>query len=162
MSAGDARNLQARSPLCSDSNYFMNKAKARNILLVLGTWSASGILALLFAFLIPISVVTFRGDFGAVLLWVWFGVPHLLAAIVAANTLVWVTDTRKPLSWLFGLSALFFYSESMQAWRQLRRMPEPRSVPDYIGIAIAAIIPAFTCLAIGIWWKKRLDGKVPD
>ncbi|PYX31218.1 MAG: hypothetical protein DMG80_10440, partial [Acidobacteria bacterium] len=69
-------------------------------------------------------------------------------------------ETQRPLSWLLGLSALFLYSESMRAWRQLRRpWHEPRTVPDYVGIAIATIIPALTCLVIGIWWKKRLAAK---
>jgi hypothetical protein len=92
-----------------------------------------------------------------VLMWVWLGIPHLLAAIVAAYTLVWVTDTRKPLSWLLGLAALFLYSEGMHLWRQLRQpWHHPSSVPDHIGIAIAAIIPVLTCLVIGICWKERL------
>lgn len=133
---------------------------ARNILLALGTWSVAGILAWLFSFLIPIRGIIFRGDVGIVLMWVWLGIPHLLAAMIAAYTLVWVTDTRRPLSWLLGLAALFLYSEGMHAWRQLRRpWHEPRSVPDYVGIAIAAIIPALACLVIGIWWQKRLASK---
>ena len=138
----------------------MNKAIARNVLLTLGAWSISEILAWLFSFLMPVGLPTFRGDLGSVFLWIWLGVPHLLAAILAANALVWATDTRKPFSWLFGLAALFLYSEGMHTWRQLRRpWHEPRTVPDYIGIATAAVIPAFACLVIGIWWKKRLASK---
>lgn len=138
----------------------MNKGTARSVLVTLGTWSVSGMLAWLLSFLIPVDGITFRGDLGNVLLWVWLGFPHLLAAVIAALTLIWVTETRKPLSWVFGLAALFVYSESMHAWRQLRRgWHEPARVSDYIGIAIAAMIPALTCLAIGIWWRKRLAGK---
>src|SRR5882762_10489785 len=138
----------------------MKKAMARNVLLTVGTWSVAETLVWLLSFLLPFSGFTFRGDLGTVLLWVWLGVPHLLAAIIAANTLVWVTDRQRPLSWLLGLSALFLYSESMHAWRQLRRpWHEPHTVPDNIGIAIATIVPAFTCLVIGIWWKKRLARK---
>lgn len=130
---------------------------ARNVLLAWGTWSVTGILAWLLSFLIPIGGISFRGDVGIVLLWIWLGVPHLLAAIVAAYTLVWITDTRRPLSWLLGLAAFFLYSEAMHVWRELRRpWHELRTVADYIGITIAAIIPAFTCVVIGIWWKKRL------
>jgi hypothetical protein len=138
----------------------MKKPMARNVLLTVGTWSVAQLLVLLFSFLLPFSGFTFRGDIGTVLLWVWLGIPHLLAAIIAANTLVWVTDTQRPLSWLLGLSVLFLYSETMHAWRQLRRpWHEPRAFPDYIGIAIATIIPALACLVIGIWWKKRLAAK---
>ncbi len=145
--------------LCSDSNYSMTRATARNVLLAVGIWSVSGTVAWLFSFLLPLRGIIFRGDSGAVLLWVWLGVPHLLAAMLATITLVWVTDTRKPLSWLLGFAALLVYSESMHAWRNLRRIHEPRSTADYIGIAIAAAIPVLTCLTIGVWWKKRLDGE---
>lgn len=85
---------------------------------------------MLFSFVIPFGGMTFRGDFGIVLLWVWLGVPHLLAAIVAATMLVWVTDTRRPLSWLSGLAALFLYSESITLetvqTRIARTSPHPR------------------------------------
>ena len=135
----------------------MNKATARSVLLVFGIWSVAGVMAWLLSLLIPVSGISFRGDVGIVLLWVWLGIPHLLAAIVAAYTLVWVTDTRRPLSWLLGLAALFLYSEGMRVWRQTRQpWHHPSSVPDHIGIAIATIIPAVACLVIGISWKKRL------
>jgi hypothetical protein len=138
----------------------MKKAMARNVLLTVGTWSVAETLVWLLSFLLPLSGFTFRGDLGTVLRWVWLGVPHLLAAIIASNTLVWATDRQKPLSWILSLSALFLYSESMHAWRQLGRpRHEPHTVPDYIGIAIATIVPALTCLLIGIWWKKRLARK---
>ena len=133
---------------------------AQNFLLVLGAGSVAEILALLFSFVFPFGSMTLRGDFGIVLLWVWLGAPQLLAAIVAATMLVWVTDTRRPLSWLSGLAALFLYSESMHAWGQFRRgWHEPPRVLDYIGIAIAAVIPALACLAIGIWWSNRVARK---
>jgi len=158
--ASDARNVEDRIALCSDSNCLMNKGTARNVLLALGTWSVSGILAWLFSLLIPVGGITFRGDLGNALLWVWLGFPHLLAAMIAAITLVWVTDTRRPLAWLFGLAGLFLYSESMHAWRQFRRpWHEPPRLSDYVGIAIATMIPTLTCLVIGIWWRKRLAGK---
>ncbi len=135
----------------------MTKRMARNALLAIGAWSISAILAWLFSFLIPVGIVSFRGDLGAVLLWVWLGFPHLLAAAIVANMLVWVTETRRPLSWLFVLAGLFLYSESMQAWRQFRQpWHEPPSIPDYVGTAIAAMMPALACLVIGIWWRKRL------
>jgi hypothetical protein len=151
---------KAAPTLCFYNSYLMNKRMAQNFLITLGAWSIAGILAWLFSFVTPSGGMTFRGDFGIVLLWVWLGVPRLLAAIVAATTLVWVTETRRPLSWLSGLATLFLYSESMHAWRQFRRgWHEPPRIPDYIGIAIAAVIPALACLAIGIWWSKRIAGK---
>lgn len=156
----DPGNIETQAIVCSDTDYVMNKVTARNILLTLGAWSISGILAWLFSFLIPVGVLTFRGDLGSVFLWIWLGVPHLLAAILAANALVWATDTRRPFSWLLGLAALFLYSESIHAWRQLiRPWHEPPGVPDYVGIAIAAIIPVLACLAIGIWWNKHLASR---
>ena len=138
----------------------MNKATARNVFLALGTWSVAQMLVVPFTFLFSPRGISFSGDLGVVLLWVWLGLPRLLSAIVAANTLVWVTDTRKPLSWLLGLSALYLYSEGMHAWGQLRRAWHvPRTIPDDAGIAIAAIIPAFVCLLIGFWRKKRFADK---
>lgn len=139
----------------------MNKAMARNVFLTFGIWSVAQLVIWLLSFVLPLRGLTFRGELGTVLLWIWLGLPHLLAAAIVANTLVWITDTRRPRSWILGLSALFLYSESIRFWRQLRQSwREPLTLPDCIGMVVAAILPALGCLVIGIWWEKRLAGQV--
>ena len=129
----------------------------RNVLLVLGAWLIAGLTAFILSFLIPVRSISFDGDIGAALLWVWFGIPRLLAAIVAAYTLLWVTETRRPFSWLLGLAALILYANGMNARKQLAVLRHvPPTVIDYLGVAIVAILPALACLLVGVWWRSRL------
>jgi hypothetical protein len=140
----------------------MNKLTARNALLVIGAWSFSAMLAwLVRLLLIPLNNrLTFRGDAGTVTMWVWLGLPDMLTAALAAATLVSVIETRKPLSWVGGLAALYLYAGSLNAWRQLAHGWQvlPRT-PDYMGIAIQAIMPTLVCLVVGIWWARRFSGR---
>lgn len=100
--------------------------------------------------------MTFTGDVGIVMMWLWEGLPHDLFAVLAAITLVWVIETIKPLPWVGTLAALYLYSEGMQAWRTLAHgWHEPPRTSDYIGILTQAIIPTLACFIAGTWWTRR-------
>ena len=63
--------------------------------------------------------MTFAGDVGMVMMWLWEGLPYDLFAALAAITLVWVIEARKPLAWVGALAALYVYGEGLHAWRTL-------------------------------------------
>lgn len=136
----------------------MTRLTARNVLLVIGVWEASSLVAMLFrVLLIPLSNrLIFTGDAGNVAMWLWEGLPDALVAAVASTVSVWVTETKKPLLWVGVLAALFLYSGSLNAWKWIRHgwVTSP-SQADYVGILAQAIIPALSCLAVGVWWTRR-------
>jgi hypothetical protein len=136
----------------------MNKQTARNMLVVLGLWTFSRVIAWVVKalFIVVNSRMTYTGDVGTVTMWLWEGFPDELVAALVAITLVWVIETRKPLAWVGALAVLYLYSGGLNAWRLLThgwRIP-PRT-PDYIGILTQAIIPMLACLAAGIWGTRR-------
>jgi len=139
----------------------MSKPTARDALVVIGMWTFSRIIAsLLTALLVVIhNRLTFTGDVGTVMMWLWEGLADDIVAALAAITLVWVIETRRPLAWVGGLAALYLYGGGLQAWRMLTHgwHVSPRTA-DYVGIAIQAIIPALTCLVVGAWWTRRSAG----
>jgi hypothetical protein len=99
---------------------------------------------------------TLTGDAGTVMMWPWEGLPDDLVAALAAITLVRVIETRKPLAWVGSLAGLFLYGGGLYAWRILTHgWHVPRHTPDYIGIMVHAILPALTCLVVGVWWTRR-------
>src|SRR6266852_2575388 len=133
----------------------MSKLTARNALIVIGLWSFSRTMAFWLVVLIGVMHIrmTFTGDVGLVMLWLWEGLPYDLFAALAAVTLVKVIETEKPLTWVGVLAALYLYGEGMQAWRTLtHRWHEPPRTSDYIGILTQAIIPTLACFIAGTWW----------
>ena len=137
----------------------MSKQTARNAIVVIGVWAFARVIASLLVVLLIVihkNQMTFTGDAGSVMIWLWEGLPHDLAAVLAAITLMWVIETRKPLTWLGGLAALDLYSGGLQAWRILRHgwLVPPRT-PDYIGILLKAITPALICFVVGAWCARR-------
>jgi hypothetical protein len=60
----------------------MNKQTARNVLVVLGLWTFSRVVAwVVSALLIVISNrLTFTGDVGIVTMWLWQGIPDAVVA----------------------------------------------------------------------------------
>jgi hypothetical protein len=136
----------------------MSRLTTRNVLLVIGVWEASNLLAILIRVLsIPLSNrLIFTGEAGNVAMWLWEGLPDALVAAVASIVSVWVMETKKPLVWVGVLAALFLYGGSLNAWKLLRRgwitSPSPA---DYVGILAQAIIPALVCVVIGVWWTRR-------
>ena len=135
----------------------MSKSTARNALVVIGMWTLARTIALLLNALIVVihnRGMTFTGEAGVVMMWLSEGIPDDLVAALAAISLVWVIETRKPSVSVGGLAALYLYSGGLNAWRILRRWHEPRT-SDYIGILAQAIIPALACLIVGLWWTKR-------
>lgn len=136
----------------------ISKPTARNVLVVVGLYYFSRLIAFLLEVLIAVMHIriTFTGDAGMVLMWLWLGLPYALFAALAAIALVWVTETRKPLAWVFGLTVLYVYGEGMHAWRTLTHgWHLPPGTSDYIGILTQAIIPPLACLIAGIWWTRR-------
>lgn len=100
--------------------------------------------------------MTFTGDVGLVMMWLSEGLPYDLFAALAAITLVWLIETRKPLTWLGLLAALYLYGEGMWVWRTLTHgWHEPPRTSDYVGILMRAVIPALACFIAGTWWAKR-------
>ena len=137
----------------------MSKLTARNALVVIGIWTLAKVIAwLLNALIIVIHSrgMTFTGDVGAVMMWLGEGLPDDIVAAVAAITLVWVIETRRPTASVGGLTALYLYSGGLNAWRILRHgWHEPPRTSDYIGILTQAVIPALACLISGHWWTRR-------
>jgi len=108
-------------------------------------WTFSRIIASLLTALIVVihNRLTFTGDVGTVMMWLSEGLADDIVAVLAAITLVWVIETRKPAAWVGGLATLYLYSGGLNAWRILKRgWHVPPRTPDYIGILIQAIIPA--------------------
>jgi hypothetical protein len=136
----------------------MTRLTTRNILLVVGVWETSNLLAILIRVLsIPLSNrLIFTGDAGNVAMWLWEGFPDAVVAAVASIVLVWVMETKKPLVWVGVLAVLFSYGGSLNAWKLIRRgwitSPSPA---DYVGILAQAIIPALVCIVVGAWWARR-------
>jgi hypothetical protein len=142
----------------------MNKQTARNVLVVLGLWTFSRVVAWVVSALLIIvnNRLTFTGNVGIVTMWLWQGIPDTVLAALAAITLVWAIETRKPLAWVGVLAVLYLYSGGLNAWRFLThgwRM-SPRT-PDYIGILTQAIIPTLACLAVGVWRTRRFASASP-
>ena len=142
----------------------MSKPTARNALVVIGMWTFSRVIASLLEALIVVihNQMTFTGDAGTVMMWLWEGFPNDLVAALAAIALVWVIETRKPLAWVAGLAALYLYGGGLHAWRILTHgWHVPPRTPDYIGILMQAIIPALACLVVGVWWTRRSTALKP-
>jgi hypothetical protein len=136
----------------------MSKLTARNTLVVIGLWAFSRMMAFWLEVLIGVMHIrmTFTGDVGMVMMWLWEGLPYDLFAALAAITLVWVIEARKPLAWVGALAALYLYGEGLHAWRTLTHgWHEAPRTSDYIGVLTQAIIPTLACLIAGTWWMRR-------
>jgi len=142
----------------------MARLTTRNVLLVIGAWEASNIVAMLIRVsFIPLSNrLVFTGDAGLVAMWLWEGFPDAFAAAVASIVSVWVMETKKPLVWVGVLAALFLYGGGLNAWKWIRHGWVTSPTPaDYIGISAQAIIPALVCLVVGVWWTRRSTALKP-
>lgn len=136
----------------------MNRATSKNVLLVIGVWTLSGVVAFAIRILFtPISNrLTWTGEAGNVAMWISMALPEVLVSAVAPIACLWVLETRKPLAWVGGLAALYLYDGSLHAWRLLThgwRIPPGTS--DHVGILAGAVVPALACLAVGVWWTRR-------
>jgi hypothetical protein len=122
-------------------------------------WTTAKVVAWLLSALIIVihsRGMTFTGDVGNVMMWLWEGLPDDIVAALAAITLVWVIEARKPTASVGALAALYLYSGGLNVWRILRHgWHEPPRTSDYIGILTQAIIPALACLLVGVWWTRR-------
>lgn len=135
----------------------MTRLTTRNVLLVIGVWAASNLVAMLFRFLFfPISTrPIFTGEAGIVAAWLW-EVPEALVAAVAAVALVRVIETKRPLVWVGILASLFLYGGSVNAWKwiRLRGVTSPSPV-NKLGILTQTIVPTLACFIAGTWWTRR-------
>jgi len=140
----------------------MTRLTTRNVLLVVGVWEASSLVAMLFrVLLIPLSNrLIFTGEAGRGAMWLWEGFPDALVAAVASIVSVWVIETKKPLVWVSVLAALFLYGGSLNAWKWIRHVRSPTPA-DYIGILARAFIPVLVCLVVGVWWTRRSAASRP-
>jgi hypothetical protein len=70
----------------------MSKLTARNALVVIGIWSFSRTMAFWLVVLIGVTHIrmTFTGDVGLVMLWLWEGLPYDLFAALAAVTMIFI------------------------------------------------------------------------
>jgi hypothetical protein len=137
----------------------MRKDTVRNALVMVGAWSASAAVASLITLvLIPLNNrLTFHGDAGVVMMWIWSGVPQTLTSAAAAATAAWVIQSRRTLRWIGGLTALYLYGGILNALQQRRGWLTAPNTADDIGIGIQAIVPALACLVTGIWTERRLS-----
>jgi hypothetical protein len=143
----------------------MNKQTARNVLVVLGMWTLSQVIAWVLKVLVAVvnnRTPTFTGDVGTVTMWLWLGIPDTLVAGVAAIALMSVIETKNSLSWVGTFAALYLYGGSLNAWRVITHgLLTPPSTPDYVGIVGQAIIPALACLVVGVWMTRRSAARRP-
>lgn len=135
----------------------MNKPAARNVLVIVGAWSLSEILVwAIQVLLIPIdNRLTYSGDSGVVIMWLWSAVPATLMAAAAAIAVTRLLETRRSWSWLGGLIALYLYSGVLKALRLRSGFSSPSSTPDDVGITIAGITPAVACGIAALWIARR-------
>jgi hypothetical protein len=74
------------------------------VLVVIGLWDFSRMLAFWLVVLIGVMHIrmTFTGDVGLVMMWLWEGLPYDLFGALAAITLIGVTEAEKPLGgWVY-------------------------------------------------------------
>jgi hypothetical protein len=133
----------------------MKKQTARNVLLIVGAWSISAIVAMLITLLlIPLNNrLTFSGDSGAVIMWAWSGLPEAATAVVATLAVLWLIETRRPLPWVAVLAALYIYSV-IDAFRTRSGFQSPPSTVDNVGVIIEALLPAFACGIAAVWYHR--------
>ena len=66
--------------------------------------------------LIPLNNrLTFRGDAGVVIMWVWSGLPETVTAVGATLVVLWMIETKRPYAWVGALAALYLYDGIIDA-----------------------------------------------
>src|SRR5438105_12870639 len=117
----------------------MNKQIARNALVVVGAWALSATIAMLIALvLIPLNNrLTFRGDTGVVIMWVWSGLPKVVTAVGATLAVLWLIDnTKRPYAWVCALAALYLYAALTDAVRTCGGRQSAPTVNVKLGIFV--------------------------
>ena len=136
----------------------MNKQIARNALVVVGAWALSATVAMLITLvLIPLNNrLTFRGDTGVVIMWVWSGLPEVVTAVGATLAVLWLIDnTKRPYAWVGALAALYLYGGLTDAVRTRGGFQSAPTALDNVGIVINALLPAFACAVAAVWYRRR-------
>jgi hypothetical protein len=135
----------------------MKKQTARNVLLIVGAWSISAMVAMLITLLlIPLNNrLTFSGDSGAVIMWVWSGLPEAVTAVGATIAVLWLIETKRPYAWVGALAALYLYSGVMDVLSARAGFQSAPTIVDNIGIVIKGLLPASACLIAAVWYQRR-------
>jgi hypothetical protein len=135
----------------------MNKQTARNALVIVGAWALSATVAMLITFvLIPLNNrLTFRGDAGVVIMWVWSRLPETVTAVGAALAVLWLIDTKRPYAWIAALAALFLYDGVIDAVQTRGGFQIAPTAFDNAGIVISGLLPALWCVIAAVWYQRR-------
>ena len=125
--------------------------------MVIGAWALSATVAMLITLaLIPLNNrLTFRGDAGVVIMWVWSGLPEAVTAVGATLAVLWLIDTKKPYAWVGALAALYLYSGIIDAVRTRGGFQSAPTAVDNVGILINGLLPAFACAIAAVWYQRR-------
>lgn len=137
----------------------MTKQAARNVLLAIGAWALSSTVAMLITLaLIPLdNRLTFRGDSGVVIMWVWSGLPEAVTAGGATLAVLWLIDTKRPYVWAGALGALYLWSGIVDALRTRGGFQSTPTAVDTVGILIGGLLPALACAGAALWYQRRLS-----
>ena len=140
----------------------MNKQIARNALVVVGAWALSATVAMLITLvLIPLNNrLTFRGDAGVVIMWVWSGLPEAVTAVGATLSVLWLIDTKRPYAWVGALAALYLYDGVIDAVRTRGGFQSAPTVLDNVGIIVNGLMPAVACAISAVWYQRQRSANV--
>jgi hypothetical protein len=106
--------------------------------------------------LIPLNNrLTFSGDSGAVIMWVWSGLPEAVTAVAATIAVLWLIETKRPYAWVGALAALYLYSGVMDVLSARAGFQSAPTIVDNIGIVIKGLLPASACLIAAVWYQRR-------
>jgi hypothetical protein len=135
----------------------MNKQPARNALLIAGAWSISGIAGTLITVaLIPLNNrMTFSGDSGAMIMWIWSGLPEAVSAVGATVAVLWLLETKRPYAWAAALVALYVYGGIIGVVRMRAGFRSAPNAIDSAGIVVRQLLPAFASAVGAVWYQRR-------
>jgi hypothetical protein len=129
---------------------------------ILGAWALSATVAMLITLvLIPLNNrLTFRGDAGVVIMWVWSGLPEAVTAVGATLAVLWLIDTKRLYAWIGALAALYLYDGVIDAVQTRGGFQSAPTVLDNIGIISNGLMPAVACAIAAVWYQRQRSASV--